>query len=429
MSLAFVPGSVLLLVLSGGAGISAAADAAPRPAHRLVLYHSWDAPSEVAALQSLVDRFVVKYPGAAVSMSVVQRDPENLFPILRDLVKEGRAPEACYAHDGYGAQAYFDAGLLQPTDEIWKTEGLERAVSPALRAMCQIDGRYFVVPIGVHRVNLVWHNKALLEKHGIDPAALTTWERLFQAADTLRKKGVASPIVLAESWTATVVFQSIVASLGLDFYERWVNGKVTAPDEPKMLEAFRLFGRYLDYVNADHAGLAWNKALHRVMSGDAAFFLMGDWANGEFRLAGKTYDKEYGAIPAPGTKGMYGAVMDGFALPKGVGSPVNADRWLRLVASREGQDSFNVLKGSIPPRSDADVARYDVYQKSAISELKNARLIFPAVDEAIPDAARAKIVDALVGFMADRDGKKASALFAQAASSLAKEYKRTWSFQ
>ena len=34
--------------------------------------------------------------------------------------------------------------------------------------------------------------------------------------------------------------------------------------------------------------------------------MMGDWANGEFRLAKLKYGKDYGAMPVPGTKGLYG---------------------------------------------------------------------------------------------------------------------------
>jgi len=48
--------------------------------------------------------------------------------------------------------------------------------------------------------------------------------------------------------------------------------------------------------------------------------------------------------------------------------------------SRDGQDAFNVVKGSIPPRSDANVSRYDAYlsgQSTALTGEEAAGLALP----------------------------------------------------
>jgi glucose/mannose transport system substrate-binding protein len=407
---------------------AAAADESGK-AGRLLVYHAWDSPSELAALKALVDRFQAANPGVAVSTPNVQRNPRSFFPILSKLVVAERAPEAFHGHDGYAVDPYVEAGLLSPIDEVWASEGLTKTVPAVIRNMSRIDGHYYGVPIGIHRVNLIWYNKALLDKYGIDASSLTTWDKLFKAADLLRSKGVASPMALGEGWTASTVAQAIIASMGIQFYEDWVNGKVTAPDDPTLLEAFNLFGRYLTYANADNANLPWDKALRRVIAGEAAFDVMGDWANGEFRLAGLKYGKDYAAMPVPGTKGMYGAAVDEFLHPRAVASPINSERWLRLVASRDGQDAFNVLKGSVPARSDADVTKYDAYQRSAIADLKSARYIFMAADEAVPDAFRSAVVDISAAFAADHDSRKAAGAVAQAADKLAKKFIHVWSLK
>lgn len=417
-----------------GSGVAASAaepTPAPTPANsdRLLIYHVWDAPSEVAALQAVVDRFKVKAPKVTVSVLTVRRDPRNLFPILNKLVTAGRAPESVHAHAGYGSHTYLEAGLLSPIDGLWAAEGLESAVPQAIRSLSQIDGHYYSVPIGVHRMNMVWYNKPLLDKYGIDPATLTTWDLFFKAAAVLREKGVASPIAMGEAWTASIVFQDIIAGQGIEVYEDWINGKLTAPDDPKIRQALETFGRYLTYVNADHTDTTWAPALQRVIKGEAAFCLIGDWADGEFRLAGLKYGKDYGAVPAPGTKGLFGAVVDTFLRPRNVLSPTNSDRWLKLVGSREGQDAFNVLKGSIPARNDPDLTRYDGYQKSAIAELKNARAIYPGPDEAMPDAYRRAVLDVLTGFAADGDAAKATRLLAETTTKIAGKYRRTWALK
>jgi glucose/mannose transport system substrate-binding protein len=98
------------------------------------------------------------------------------------------------------------------------------------------------------------------------------------------------------------------------------------------------------------------------MNGEGAFCIMGDWADGEFRTAGKAYGKDYGAFLVPGTKGMFGLGVDTFQHPKGISDQTNSMRWLRLVASKEGQDAFNPVKGSISARSDAkDASINNIY--------------------------------------------------------------------
>src|SRR6185436_10078489 len=152
---------------------------------------------------------------------------------------------------------------------------------------------------------LVWYNKPLLEKNGIDPASLTTWDAFFKAVEKLQTAGVKQPIQLGVTWTAVHLFECIMASLGMEPYQDWVNGKVTKADDPHLIEAFTILARYVSYANKDHATIEWYAALKRVMKGDGAFCAMGDWANGEFRLEGLTFGKDYGALPVPGTGGTY----------------------------------------------------------------------------------------------------------------------------
>src|SRR6185436_12595793 len=100
------------------------------------------------------------------------------------------------------------------------------------------DGHYYSLPVNVHRNNLIWYNKALIDKHRIDPSTLTTWDAFFKAVDKLEAAGVHNPLQIGENWTASVAFESIMAGLGMPAYEDWINGKITAADDPRLLQAF-----------------------------------------------------------------------------------------------------------------------------------------------------------------------------------------------
>jgi glucose/mannose transport system substrate-binding protein len=68
-------------------------------------------------------------------------------------------------------------------------------------------------------------------------------------------------------------------------------------------------------------------------------------------------------------------LSDSFGLPKGVKFRDNALAWLKVCGSKEGQDAFNPIKGSIPARTDADTSVYDEYQLSAMEDWKKDTLV------------------------------------------------------
>lgn len=425
-----VPPLALALCLWFLAGDAGAVEPPVARQARVVFYNWWSSPSEKAALAALVELFKTKHPDVLVTTPLVpgHNATRTLFPIIKGLVATGNAPEAFQMNAGYAAETYLDGGLLGPIDELWQSQGLEKITPALVQDLCKIKGHYYSVPIGVHRVNVIWYNKPLLDRYGIDANTLTTWEKFFKAAELLRSKGVTSPIELGENWTSLLAFQGIMASQGLITYQEWVNGRLSATDDPKIVAAFETFKVYLTYVNPDNATLGWDAALKRVIEGDSAFNLMGDWANGEFRLAGKKFGKDYGAIVVPGTRNMYGSTIDTFLHPRGVSSPEASDQWLKLAASREGQDAFNVLKGSISVRSDADVVRYDPYQRSAIADLKGAS-VYPSIDSASPAGFELALRSVVGDFVADRNVKKAANAMADVARKMAGKFTRQWSLR
>jgi glucose/mannose transport system substrate-binding protein len=61
-------------------------------------------------------------------------------------------------------------------------------------------------------------------------------------------------------------------------------------------------------------------------------------------------------------------IYDGFALPTDVPHETEATNWLRTLGSKEAQNAFNSLKGSIPARTDADLSLFGPYQQAAIAD-------------------------------------------------------------
>jgi glucose/mannose transport system substrate-binding protein len=64
--------------------------------------------------------------------------------------------------------------------------------------------------------------------------------------------------------------------------------------------------------------------------------------------------EDFGWVSHPGTDGSFIIVADGFTLAKGAPHKEAALAWLKMVGSKEAQEAFNRLKGSIPARTDVD---------------------------------------------------------------------------
>ena len=102
--------------------------------------------------------------------------------------------------------------------------------------------------------------------------------------------------------------------------------------------------------------MVWDKAMDRVLKGEAAMTIMGDWAKGYANAAGYHSDA-FGFIPMPGTAGTFVFTTDTFGLP--IGASEDTRKVLNVFGSAEGQKIFNELKGSISARLDVEIADDD----------------------------------------------------------------------
>ncbi len=156
----------------------------------------------------------------------------------------------------------------------------------------------------------------------------------------------------------------------------------------------------LDYVNEDHAALTWDQAFALVIEGKAAFNSMGDWAYGE--VVAKNAVENTGWVSHPDTQGSFVLVVDSFTLPTGAPNAENARNWLRVIGTKEAQEAFNPIKGSIPSRTDVDQSIFSEYHQRSINSFAEDALVpscahgqasSPQFKQAFYDAAASFVVD------------------------------------
>jgi glucose/mannose transport system substrate-binding protein len=168
-----------------------------------------------------------------------------------------------------------------------------------------------------------------------------------------------------------------------------------------MKTVFERMIKLRSYVDDNFSGRDWNLATAMVITDKAGMQIMGDWAKGEFRNAGKTAGTDFLCFRFPGTQGTVTFNSDQFAMFK-VGQ-ASQDAQFKLAKAIEDpafQSSFNVVKGSVPARTDVSDAAFDACGKKGMADLKEASekgtlLCSFAHDHAAPAAVKNSFYDVI----------------------------------
>ena len=328
----------------------------------------WTGGGEAAGLDAMIKVFAEKYPNVEfVNAAVAGGAGTNARAVLATRLQAGDPPGSWQGHAGQELiGTYVAAGQLEPLNFLYEEEGWLDVMPATLIPLMSQDGNIYSVPVNIHRANVMWNNPDILAANGLDvPTTLDEW---FAAMDTLKANGMDAPLALGEQWTVMHLMETVMlASLGPDAYNGLWDGS-TDWGSAEVAQALANFDKVLTYTNSDASALSWQDAAQLVIDGDAAFNVMGDWAEGFFREIGMEPNVNYGWSPVPGTNGVFQFLSDSFVLPLGAPDRDATIAWLKVAGSREGQDAFNPVKGSIPARTDGDRSLYGEYLLSAMDD-------------------------------------------------------------
>ena len=320
--------------------------------------------ARLAALDALFQATKRADPGIEIiNATVAGGGGSAARPALQARLAGGNPPDSWQVHPGWELLGqYVQANYCEPITDLYKSEGWDKVVPKDLIDMLTKNGQTYAVLVGVHRGNDLWYNKKVLEKNGIKVGDKMTFAEFFAAAEKLKAAGV-TPLAVGDSgiWATAQLFENtLLGTVGPQGWTDLFTGKM-AWDHPKVKQAAETYGKMLAYQNADHSALTWYQAVKAVMEGKCAFTSMGDWAYGEFAKAKMKDNEDFGWVSHPGTDGGFIIVADGFPLAKGAPHRQEAITWLKVCGSRDAQEAFNPLKGSIPSKCAFGVPNYTAF--------------------------------------------------------------------
>ena len=336
-------------------------------AKQVEVFSWWTGGGEAAGLEAMIKVFNAEYPNIEfINAAVAGGAGTNARAVLATRLQAGDPPDSWQGHAGQELIGTYVAGnQIQPLNDLYKQEGWLSIMPQTLIPLISDNGNIYSVPVNIHRANVLWYSPAVLEANGV--AVPTTMDEWFAAMDTLQAAGV-MPLALGEQWTKMHLMETVLlGTLGPDKYNGLWTG-TTDWGSAEVTTALENFQKAMTYANSDSASLSWQDAAQLVVNGDAAFNVMGDWAEGYFRELGKAPMTDYGWAPVPGSVGVFQFLSDSFVLAVGAPDEEGATAWLKVAGSKAGQEAFNPVKGSICARTDCDKALFGEYLQSAMED-------------------------------------------------------------
>ncbi len=333
--------------------------------------HWWTSGGEASALNVLKED--LESNGVAwKDMPVAGGGGEQAMTVLRARVTAGNAPTAVQML-GFDIQDWAAEGALADLNSVAAKEGWDAVVPAALQRFAKHDGKWISAPVNVHSTNWVWANKKIFDELGIAQPA--NWEELLAALDKIKAAGYTAVAHGGQPWQDATIFDAVVMSVGgPDFYKKaFVDLDPAALGSDQMKEAFDRMATLRSYVDDNFSGRDWNLASAMVIEGKAGVQFMGDWAKGEFLKANQKPEEDFLCFRFPGTQGTVTFNSDQFAMfsvdEEGQAAQV---KLASSIMAPSFQSAFNVVKGSVPARTDVSDADFDACGKKGMKELAEA---------------------------------------------------------
>lgn len=334
--------------------VSALLGASAVNAADLEVTHWWTSGGEAAAVAELAKAF--NATGNTWVDGAIAGSGSTARPIMISRITGGDPMAATQFNHGRQAEELVEAGMMRDLTDIAEAEGWKDVVRPiSLLDACTIDGRIYCAPVNIHSWQWLWLSHKAFEDAGI--AVPTNWDEYVKAAPALVAAGKVPLAMGQQSWQSAGAFAVLmVAIAGNEVYEKvYADHDAEVAAGPDIAKVFMAAQDARD-MSKDTKVQDWNQATNMVITGQAGGQIMGDWAQGEFQIAGQVAGEDYTCLPGLGVNEIISTSGDAFYFPV-LDDEEQVKAQGELAASMlkpETQVAFNLKKGSLPVRNDVN---------------------------------------------------------------------------
>ncbi|WP_421916248.1 ABC transporter substrate-binding protein [Mesorhizobium sp.] len=373
--------------------------AGPAAATDLEVTHWWTSGGEAAAVAEFAKAFDAT--GNHWVDGAIAGSGDTARPIMISRITGGDPMGATQFNHGRQAEELVKAGLMRDLTDLANKEHWKDVIRPAsLLAECTVDGKVYCIPVNIHSWQWLWLSSKAFADAGVPVPK--NWDEFVAAAPALEKAGKVPLAVGQQAWQTSGAFQVLMVAIGgPDIYKKVYGDKdakvAGGPDVAKVFKAADDARK----MSAKSKVQDWNQATNLVITGQAGGQIMGDWAQGEFQLAGQVAGKDYNCLPGLGVNAVIQTGGDSFYFPvlkdpeKSKAQEVLASTML----SPKTQVAFNLKKGSLPVRGDVDLNAANDCMKKGLDILAKGNTI-PDTNQLMTEDSLTQVNDLFAEFFA-----------------------------
>ena len=367
----------------------------------LEVTHWWTSGGEAAAVAEFAKAFDEKTDHTWVD-GAIAGSGGTARPIIISRILGGDPMHATQLNHGRQAEELIEAGLLLDLTDVAEAEGWKDLVNPtSLLDSCTVDGRIYCAPVNIHSWQWIWLSHKAFDDAGV--SVPTSWDEYVAAAPALESAGKIPLAMGQQPWQSNGAFGVMaIAIAGIDAWSEVninKNADVAGGETyAKVFEAAANARAFAEKSNVQD----WNQATNLVITGQAGAQIMGDWAQGEFQVAGQTAGQDYTCLPGLGVNEIISTGGDAFYFPKQDDPAIEVAQkeMAALLLSPEVQVNFNLKKGSLPVRGDVDLAAANDCMKKGL-EILASGAILPDGNQTFSPDTTGQIEDLMVEFWND----------------------------
>ncbi|MTI02333.1 MULTISPECIES: ABC transporter substrate-binding protein [Alphaproteobacteria] len=322
------------------ASVAIAAPASAELTGELRIFLDTSNPAPRATMEAMIDRFAAEHPGLEIETTVIDREAYKTQ--IRNFLTAD-TPDVATWYAANRMKPYVEAGLFEDVSDLWAEPEIAENLASTKGAMT-IDGKQWGVPYTYYQWG-VYYRKDIFDELGLSEP--TTWEEELANCQKIVDSGRACYTIGTKFlWTAGGWFDYLnMRTNGFDFHQQLANGEVSWEDD-RVKQTFANWKQLIDmgaFID-NHQTYSWQEALPFMVKGDAAAYLMGNFAVAPLRDAGLTDDQldfyQFVAIN-PDVELAEDAPTDTFHIPANASNKEAAREFLRFVVSADEQTEIN----------------------------------------------------------------------------------------
>ncbi|MBP1756370.1 MAG: bacterial extracellular solute-binding protein, family 1 [Firmicutes bacterium] len=284
--------------------------------------------------------------------------------------------------DRFNTGVYAPKGALAPLDELVKADSIDltKFYEPAVDELTY-DGKLYGIPLTVDS-RVLFYNKAMFAEAGIDPATITDWESLRQAAIKLTKRDGDKLVQAGFSLKDVGLFNNWIQQAGGKMIDNSASPAVTAFNTQAGLDVLAYWNQLLNEDKVYDLGFEDAFGGDGFKAGKVAITFNGPWTLQSYKDAGI----DFGVIGQPaGPSGAKSAMMGGFGLivPNKAKNQEGAWDFIKWWTTQPANGvEFAKISGNLPANKDAASDPY--FMNDEILKVFSETMLYASIRSKVP---------------------------------------------